>query len=121
MRKLQNELVNSFCPSKKATDEFNEHVQTWATATVWAGSCRSWYKDIETGRVRAIYPGSSLHYREMLSDVRWEDYDIEYSHPNRYAFMGVGRHLAQSETGKAMGIDPSPYTKMENVDQRIFN
>ena len=40
--------------------------------------CR--YKDIVTGRVRAVYPGSSLHYREMLSSVRWEDFDIERSH-----------------------------------------
>ncbi|MCJ1472259.1 hypothetical protein MMC13_000906 [Lambiella insularis] len=121
MQKLQQELVRSFCPSQQASDEFNEHVQTWAVDSVWGQPCRSWYKDIETGRVRAIYPGSSLHYRDVLKTPRWEDFDIETSHKNRFAFMGVGRHLAQSEVGKAMGVDRAPYTKMESVDMRIFN
>ena len=42
LQKLQNELVSSFCPNQKATDEFNEHVQTWAVGTVWGADCRSW-------------------------------------------------------------------------------
>jgi len=121
MRKLQNEMVKSFCPNQKATDEFNEHTQTWAVDTVWGGPCRSWYKDVETGRLRAVYPGSSMHYREMLSRVRWEDYDIEYAQKNRYAFMGVGRHMVQTDARTELGLDPSPYTKLEAVDKRIFN
>ncbi|KAF5970676.1 flavin-binding monooxygenase [Fusarium coicis] len=43
MRKLQDELVKSICPSQKATDEFNEHTQTWGVGTVWGQPCRSWY------------------------------------------------------------------------------
>lgn len=35
-------------------------------------------KDRSTGRVTAVWPGSSIHYMEMIDTPRWEDYQITY-------------------------------------------
>lgn len=34
--------------------------------------------DNETGRVNAVYPGSSLHYIQLIEQPRYEDYNITY-------------------------------------------
>jgi hypothetical protein len=54
-------------------------------------ACRSWFKNGKAqGPVTAIYPGSRLHFFEMLKTPRWEDYEIEYKSDNRFQFMGNG-------------------------------
>ncbi|KAF2847539.1 hypothetical protein T440DRAFT_481759 [Plenodomus tracheiphilus IPT5] len=63
--------------------------------TVWKKSCRSWYKDNNTGRVNAVWPGSSNHYAEVIETPRYEDFNIEY--PNS---------------------DVSPSLAMENIDPK---
>lgn len=40
------------------------------------------------GRVTATWPGSALLYKEMIKEIRPEDWEIEYRHRNRFAFMG---------------------------------
>jgi hypothetical protein len=80
IHKMQNELLKSFCPRQDATDAYNQHTQTWAKMTVWGQDCRSWYKDMETGRLRAVYAGSALHYRETMKNIRGEDMEFEYLH-----------------------------------------
>lgn len=37
-------------------------------------------KDRSTGRVVAVWPGSSIHFMEMIASPRWEDYEIHYQH-----------------------------------------
>lgn len=37
-------------------------------------------KDRSTGRVVAVWPGSSIHFMEMIASPRWEDYEIRYQH-----------------------------------------
>ena len=76
--------------------------------------CRSWYKNNETGRVNAVWPGSSLHYIEAIRTPRYEDFEIEYLGPgkkNMWAFLGMGtvRALVNKE-------DVSPYLNVENID-----
>lgn len=122
IKKVQNENLHSFCPNQEASDAYNEHVQTWATKMIWGKGCRTWYYDNETGRNKAIYCGSSPHYREMLRLVRWEDMDIVYKNKlNRYSFMGIGRHLAQTEKGEKMGVRKSEYVNVESIDPRILD
>lgn len=75
-----------------------------------------WYKNNETGRVNAVWPGSSLHYCEMIKTPRWEDYEIEYlkgsaGEKNMWAFMGMGTVRALVEK-----LDVSPYLTVENID-----
>jgi hypothetical protein len=120
IHKIQNENLKSFSPSQRASNAYNEHTQTWAKSVVWGQGCRTWYKDQETGRNSAVYAGSSMHYREMIATPRWEDMDIDYGLTgNMFAFMGIGRHMCQTEEGKKKGIDASPYCNLARVDPRM--
>ena len=38
----------------------------------------------------ATWPGSALLYRQMIQELRPEDFDIEYRTRNRFRFMGNG-------------------------------
>lgn len=54
-------------------------------------ACRSWFKNgKKQGPVTAIYPGSRLHFFEVLKNVRWEDFELDYRTENRFQFMGNG-------------------------------
>lgn len=139
IKKIQSEYICSIAPKQDATDAFNEHCQEWVKHTVWVEDCRSWYvtfplvseiqsgifkaqflitvnryKNNETGRVNAVWPGSSLHYVEAIKTPRYEDFEIEYLGPakkNMWAFLGMGavKALVNQE-------DVSPYLSVENVD-----
>ncbi|KAE8141862.1 hypothetical protein BDV38DRAFT_295692 [Aspergillus pseudotamarii] len=114
IKKLQSEFVGSLMPKQHVTDAFNEHCQEWVKHTVWSEDCRSWYKNNETGRVNAVWPGSSLHYIEIIRQPRYEDYEIEYLGPakkNMWAFMGMGTPRALVEKA-----DISPYLALGNLD-----
>jgi hydroxyversicolorone monooxygenase len=114
IKKMQSEYVSSWSPKQDVTDAFNEHCQEWVRHTVWVEECRSWYKNNETGRVNAVWPGSSLHYMEAIKQPRWEDMELEYTGPakkNRWAYLGMGTTTALVEHG-----DVSPYINVENID-----
>lgn len=114
IRKIQTENIRSIAPRQDVTDEFNEHCQEWVRHTVWTEDCRSWYRNNETGRVNAVWPGSSLHYIEAIENPRYEDFEIEYlgaSERNRWAYLGLGNCRAQVENK-----DVSPYFNVDNID-----
>lgn len=116
IKKIQSEYIASIAPKQDVTDAFNEHCQEWVRHTVWVDECRSWYKNNETGRVNAVWPGSSLHYTEVIQTPRYEDFEIEYLGPgkkNQWAFMGMGtvKALVNKE-------DVSPYINVENIDPK---
>ncbi|RSL57412.1 hypothetical protein CEP51_014246 [Fusarium floridanum] len=77
IRKIQTDDIKSMAPKQDVTDLFNVHQQTMLHGTVWEDDCSSWYKD-KNGRITAIWPGSGLHFQEVVSEPRWEDYDISY-------------------------------------------
>lgn len=113
IRKMQDEHIHSLTPRQDVTDAFNEHVQEWIKHTVWAEDCRSWYKNNETGRVNAVWPGSSLHYVQLISQPRFEDYEIEYANKrNMWNFLGLGKVPANVTEG----ADHSPYICREAID-----
>jgi hydroxyversicolorone monooxygenase len=114
IKKLQSEYIRSIAPKQDVTDSFNEHCQEWIRHTVWVEECRSWYKNNETGRVNAVWPGSSLHYMEAIKMPRYEDFEITYLGPaekNRWAFLGLGTTRELVLKG-----DVSPYINVENID-----
>lgn len=89
-------------------------LQEWIKYTVWKHDCRSWYKNNDTGRVNAVWPGSSLHYMKAIETPRWEDFEIKYEHNNPWASLGMGWTLEnRAPPGES---DPSPYMKLENID-----
>jgi hypothetical protein len=48
------------------------------------------------GKVWGPWPGSALHFIQLLRQPRWEDYDIEYLTPNRFEYLGNGKSEAES-------------------------
>ncbi|TKX26188.1 sterigmatocystin biosynthesis monooxygenase-like protein 1 [Elsinoe australis] len=114
IRKMQKDHIKSWVPRQDITDRFNEHAQEWIKYTVWKHDCRSWYKNNDTGRVNAVWPGSSLHYMKAIETPRWEDFEIKYEHNNPWASLGMGWTLEnRAPPGES---DPSPYMKLENID-----
>lgn len=118
VQKIQREHIHSLWPKQSVTDAFNEHTQAWMAGAAWQDSkCRSWYKDNRTGRVNAIWPGSSLHFCETMKYPRFEDYEIRYeSSANMWEFMGLGF------TKNMLSDDPdlSPYISTEEVDDKFI-
>lgn len=58
--------------------------------TVWHEDCRSWYKGNSVdGKIVALWPGSTLHFREALKEVRWDDFHVKYF-GNRFNYFGNG-------------------------------
>ncbi|KAL2867523.1 flavin-containing monooxygenase [Aspergillus lucknowensis] len=118
LKKMQNENIRSWVPRQKVTDQFNEHVQEWVKHTVWKDNCRSWYKNNETGRVNAIWPGSSLHYQQVIERPRYEDFEINYFDSNPWAHLGMGWTMLDREGGKK--ADVSPHMSLDNIDPIWF-
>ncbi|KAG7284368.1 hypothetical protein NEMBOFW57_010741 [Staphylotrichum longicolle] len=118
IKKTQNENLRSWVPKQDVTDLFNEHVQEWAKHTVWADNCRSWYKNNETGRVNAIWPGSSLHYQQVIEQPRYEDFELRYFDKNPWAHLGMGWTI-QDRLGPKQA-DVCPYLSLDNIDPRWY-
>ncbi|KAF4120115.1 putative flavoprotein CzcO associated with the cation diffusion facilitator CzcD [Geosmithia morbida] len=87
--RYQTTNIQTFAPKHDAVKEFVQYKDKFMAGTVWADECRSWYKARPGGPVLALWPGSTLHYLEMMRDVRFEDFDFAYS-GNRFCFMGNG-------------------------------
>ncbi|KAH7068027.1 flavin-binding monooxygenase-like protein [Paraphoma chrysanthemicola] len=112
IKKIQFEDLKSVEPKKDVTRNFGEHCQAWVKESVFSDDCNSFYKDAGP-ELSSMYAGSVLHYREMLKNVRWEDYHIQYRDPSHmWAFMGNGFTLPQ----KLPDMDLSPYIEEKKID-----
>ena len=109
----QTENIVSFCPKKDAVEDFNRYADTFMKKTVWDDNCRSWFKKNSVGRNTALWPGSTLHYLEALSDLRADDWNIVYR-GNRFAWLGNG----YSQTETLIDGDLSYY--IQETDQSAF-
>ncbi|RFU26289.1 hypothetical protein B7463_g10049, partial [Scytalidium lignicola] len=91
IKKISREDIKSVEPKQSAVYEFVRYGDEIHKTLTWTGQCRSWYKKNRIdGRITATFPGSALLFREMISDIRGEDWDIQYQSPNRFRFMGNG-------------------------------
>ena len=112
LQKMQRDQIRSLSPRIDVTAKYNEHVQAWIRRTVWTQDCRSWFKNNDTGKVTALWPGTALHFREAILHPRYEDYEIEYVHDNPFAALGNGYTWAE----RTEGMDPTPFLSIENLD-----
>lgn len=89
--RYQTSNIQSFAPKMEAVDDFLQHKDEFMKGTVWGDPCRSWYKANQADApVTALWPGSTLHYIEALSEgVRWDDFNVKYN-GNRWAWLGNG-------------------------------
>ncbi|RKK68854.1 hypothetical protein BFJ69_g13280 [Fusarium oxysporum] len=91
IRKISTQNIKSVQVRQDALDDFNVYTQELIKRTVWTGDCRSWFKRGNSdGRVTAMYPGSVIHYKEMLEEFRAEDFVFKYTSKNWFQFMGNG-------------------------------
>ena len=90
INRWQTENIHSFSPKIEAVEDFIAHKDRIMKGTVWEQDCRSWYKNHSTsGKVTALWPGSTLHYVHTIAEPRYEDWNFTYS-GNRFAFLGNG-------------------------------
>lgn len=101
LSKFQKENVRSFEVSPDATERFNRWKDEFMQHTVWTQGCRSWYKaGSKSGRVVALWPGSTLHYLETIKAPRYEDWKWNYQRGvNPWAFLGNGHSTAEKRPG----------------------
>ncbi|KAK4932062.1 hypothetical protein LTR66_016000, partial [Elasticomyces elasticus] len=73
----QTENIHSMMPKADAVEDFLAHTDKFMKKTIWQEDCRSWYKNNSaSARVSALWPGSTLHYIEMMRETRYEDWDF---------------------------------------------
>lgn len=87
INKTQIENIKSITPKAEAARQFRQHADLFLQRTAWTSSCRSWFKQGKKDGQAAIFPGSRVLYLELMSDVRWEDYDVRWREDNRFAFL----------------------------------
>lgn len=98
IQKMQRDQIRTLEVKQSVQDAFNAYAQEVHKDMVWQGSCQSWYKDRTTGKITAVWPGSSNHFMELIESPRYEDFEIQYINANPFWFMGNG--VSQRETKK---------------------
>ena len=87
---MQRTSIKCLSPKPAAIEDFFIHTHELLKRTAWSSTCSSWFKNGKRhGPVTAIWPGSRLHYFEVMKEPRFEDFDIQYL-GNRFAYMGNG-------------------------------
>lgn len=91
VRKMAREDIANVTPKQEVVDEFVRYGDQIHKTLTWTGGCRSWYKANRVdGRVTATFAGSAILFHTLISELRPEDFEIEYRSRNRFRFMGNG-------------------------------
>ncbi|KAL4865917.1 hypothetical protein BDV12DRAFT_199685 [Aspergillus spectabilis] len=91
IKKIATEDIKSVVPKKAAEEAFVRYGDEVHKTVVWTGGCKSWYKrNKENGRVTALFGGSALLFNRLISELRPEDFEIEYRSANQFRFLGNG-------------------------------
>ncbi len=110
LKKWQTECIVSVVPKEAACREFAQYAHAFLPRTVWAGGCRSWYKNgTIDGPVIALHAGSRIHWFHMMENFRGEDYDYTYDSTNRFRFLGNGFSVRETSANPTWYLDhPDP-------------
>ena len=91
LRKVATEDIKSIVPRTAAIAELVRYQDELHKGMIWSDSCKSWFKNNTVDRCNtALFAGSALLFRKMISEIRPEDFEIEYRSSNRWSFMGNG-------------------------------
>ena len=110
--KIASEGIKSVTVKENVTEQWNVYIQEIMKKTAWNDpGCGSWYKKGSTADgyrtgITAIYPGSMNHFREMLENIRGEDFDIEYLNKTNMWAQIHGNGLTERDTNNG---DLAPY------------
>ncbi|KAL9092133.1 MAG: hypothetical protein Q9165_004566, partial [Trypethelium subeluteriae] len=98
VQKMQREHIKAVCVRRSVTHQLNIRHQQFLRRMVFSDNCRSWYKGGRAeGKVIGIWPGSSLHYYEIISEPRYEDYEYVYQSRNMWNFLGNGETQLEAD------------------------
>lgn len=85
IRKIAEEDIKWVDVKEDVVDEFDAYADEIMQTLVWSGGCQSWYKGHRTdGKVTAVWAGSVIGYKEMIDQIRPEDFEIVYRSKNRF-------------------------------------
>ena len=59
-----------------------------------------------------------MHYQQVISTPRYEDFEISRFGPNPWAFLGMGWTVENRKGPKE--ADCSPYLSLRNLDEKWF-
>ncbi|OIW29099.1 FAD/NAD(P)-binding domain-containing protein [Coniochaeta ligniaria NRRL 30616] len=112
VRKMQKEDYASIEPKAQRVADFSAMVDEYFKRTVFSDECSSWYRGgRRSGRIVALWPGSTPHCLEALRAPRWEDYDYELvvdeagSASNALRWMGNGWSQTQVDGDASWYLD----------------
>lgn len=104
---MQVENIKSLTPKLGAAVAFKEHHDLYVQRTAWSDPCSSWFKKGDPNGSLTMYPGSRVHFFDLLGTPRYEDYDIQYMSNNQWEFLGNGfsiREFDGRDTTYWMGL-----------------
>ncbi len=111
INRYQTENIHSFAPKLEAVQDFLAYRDNFMKRTVWNDNCKSWYKSgSKSGKITAVWAGSSLHYLETMKEPRYEDWNFSYVGGSRFAYLGNGH----SQTEMDRTADWSYYLRDED-------
>lgn len=89
--KMATEDIKCVHPRRDKVAGFCRYTDQVHKTLVWSGGCKSWYKRNRVdGRVTALFGGSAFLFHRLLSEIRAEDFEIEYRTANPWRFLGNG-------------------------------
>lgn len=113
--KMQVENIKSLTPRIEPALAFQEHHDLYVNRTAWTGPCSSWFKKGDPNGRLTMYPGSRVHFFELLENPRYENYEIKYMSKNQWEFLGNGFHVREFDgrdttywMGLLNGVDQEP-------------
>ncbi|CAI7594025.1 unnamed protein product [Penicillium manginii] len=93
-KKIATEDIKSIDVKRKSMDDYNVYAQEFLKRMVWSDGCRSWYKNGKaSGQITAVYPGSTLHFKDCLENIGGEHFNIQYRSKNSFHFLGNGESM----------------------------
>ena len=95
--KCQIENIKSIAPRLSVAQKFRQHADLFLKRTAWTSPCRSWFKNGTVDGQVSIWPGSRVHYLELMQFPRYEDFEIVYWDENCWSWLGNGFEVRESD------------------------
>ena len=125
LRKVVQQRIKTFSPSKAATEDFVAYSDAFFAGTVWTEECSSWANSGRPGaRIHGHWPGSASHLNFVRRSPRWEDWEWTYKskNQNRFAYLGNGRTSKEMQDSGNPHPDLVKYLKRpDSIDLRIYH
>ena len=125
LRKVAQQRIKTFVPSKTATNDFVAYSDAFFARTVWTEGCKSWANSGRPGaKIHGHWPGSASHVNFVRRNPRWEDWEWTYRSKvqNRFAYLGDGRTSKELLDDAGPDLDLVKYLKRpDEIDLRIYH